>query len=48
MIGQIHLKTKKYLYSPSSYIHKSLAEGGGGGGGGGAHWVVYLHKNNLK
>ena len=34
MIGQIHLKTKKYLYSPSSYIHKSLAEGGGGGGGG--------------
>ena len=35
MIGQIHLKTKKYLYSPSSYIHKSLAEGGGGGGGGG-------------
>ena len=31
MIGQIHLKTKKYLYSPSSYIHKSLAEGGGGG-----------------
>ena len=36
MIGQIHLKTKKYLYSPSSYIHKSLAEGGGGGGGGGS------------
>ena len=34
MIGQIHLKTKKYLYSPSSYIHKSLAEGGGGGRGG--------------
>ena len=43
MIGQIHLKTKKYLYSPSSYIHKSLAEGGGGGGGGGvAHLLVYL------
>ena len=34
MIGQIHLKTKKYLYSPSSYIHKSLAEGGMGGGRG--------------
>ena len=43
MIGQIHLKTKKYLYSPSSYIHKSLAEGGGGGGGEGvAHLLVYL------
>ena len=41
MIGQIHLKTKKYLYSPSSYIHKSLAEGGGGGGGV-AHLLVYL------
>ena len=40
MIGQIHLKTKKYLYSPSSYIHKSLAEGGGGGGV--AHLLVYL------
>ena len=43
MIGQIHLKTKKYLYSPSSYIHKSLAEGGMEGGGGGlAHLLVYL------
>ena len=42
MIGQIHLKTKKYLYSPSSYIHKSLAEGGGGGGGGGAERVAHL------
>ena len=42
MIGQIHLKTKKYLYSPSSYIHKSLAEGGGGGGEGVAHLLVYL------
>ena len=44
MIGQIHLKTKKYLYSPSSYIHKSLAEGGmeGGGGGGLSPVLVYL------
>ena len=42
MIGQIHLKTKKYLYSPSSYIHKSLAEGGMEGGGGGVSTLARL------